>query len=249
MTHAPNRLYFEVGDFVDPNNRFTFIEEVSSKDANHRKIKVKDIYTQEEFVSYLSDLRTGHTKYPPSLRKKMRNENRRVWTEGEEKEICGNNIVLLGDAGYRSKIRMYYFENLNTGHIFKDSVTHVLSGCNLGIKGLSKGEQKVSSILQEMKINFVSQKTFNDCRSDSDVLLRFDFYLPDYNCCIEYDGEQHFVGWRKATNTCDTLERIQQRDKIKDEYCVKNEIRMIRIPYTDYDVLTKEYLEEKLNNL
>lgn len=57
----------------------------------------------------------------------------------------------------------------------------------------SKGEALLQNILQELHLTFESQKTFKDCvNPKTSKRLRFDFYLPDYNCCIEYDGEQHF---------------------------------------------------------
>ena len=57
----------------------------------------------------------------------------------------------------------------------------------------SRGENKISNILSNAKITFEREKTFNTCKfPDSNALARFDFYLPDYNICIEYDGEQHF---------------------------------------------------------
>lgn len=44
-----------------------------------------------------------------------------------------------------------------------------------------------------MNVSFEKEKTFIDCvNPKTNFLLRFDFYLPDYNIIIEYDGEQHF---------------------------------------------------------
>ena len=58
----------------------------------------------------------------------------------------------------------------------------------------SKGELKISKALKKLKINYENQKSFNNCRNpETNRKLFFDFYLPDYNCCIEYDGEQHFI--------------------------------------------------------
>ena len=37
---------------------------------------------------------------------------------------------------------------------------------------------------------FESQKRFKDCKDKRQ--LPFDFYLPSYNVCIEYQGEQHY---------------------------------------------------------
>ena len=53
----------------------------------------------------------------------------------------------------------------------------------------STGEKIIYTILKKNKINFIEQKKFKDCRNK--LPLPFDFYLPDYNLCIEYQGEQH----------------------------------------------------------
>lgn len=240
------KIYFEIGDFVDKYEKFIYLGEAQNKDANHRKIKVKHIETEEIFETTMSDIRTGHVKYSPSLSKKMRNENRRVWKNKEIKNIDGNNIILLGDAGYRNKERLYYFKNLDTNQCFIESVTPVLKGNSLGVRGMSKGEMKISSILKDMNINFNTQKTFDSCRSDNDKLLKFDFYLPDYNCCIEYDGEQHYKGWR---NDKDSLRIIQARDNRKNQFCENNDIKLLRIPYTDFNNITPKYLISKLNTI
>ena len=78
--------------------------------------------------------------------------------------------------------------------------------------------------------------------------MKFDFYLPDYNAIIEYDGEQHFMpvdfankGAELATNS---YNKNLKRDEIKNKYCKDNDIRLIRIPYYEYDniesILTSE---------
>ena len=89
-------------------------------------------------------------------------------------------------------------------------------------------------------INFEKEKTFPNCQYPvTQGLCRFDFNLPDYNIIIEYDGEQHYVGWGKNYRE---LEDIQERDAYKTQWCQDNNIPLIRIPYTDYTKLTAEYL-------
>ena len=99
----------------------------------------------------------------------------------------------------------------------------------------SKGEKLVNDLLLKNKIQLVRQKRFLDCVNTLGkkkcLPLPFDFYLPDLNTCIEYDGEQHY----KPVMTFggeEAFKRLQGRDKIKDEYCKKNGIKLIRIPYT-----------------
>ena len=79
--------------------------------------------------------------------------------------------------------------------------------------------------------------------------LRFDFYLPDYNLCIEFDGEQHFKTGKWAWTKEIKAEDIRYRDNLKNQFCADNSINLLRIPYTDYGKLNKndDYLMRKIN--
>lgn len=94
----------------------------------------------------------------------------------------------------------------------------------------SYGEETAKEVLENNGIKYIFQHSFDDCNSDLGFPLRFDFYLPEHNCCIEIDGRQHFTpvsrfGGEEAFN------RLQKNDKIKDNYCFMKGIRMIRIRY------------------
>ena len=58
--------------------------------------------------------------------------------------------------------------------------------------------------------------------------MPFDFYLPEYNICIEFDGIQHFEP-RDAFGGKVEFEKTKLRDKIKDDYCKNNGLSLIRI--------------------
>ena len=129
------------------------------------------------------------------------------------------------------------------------STSHLTSGhtSSCGKCCISKGELRIKTILQNLHIEFEQQKRFKDCRDKNP--LPFDFYLPDYNCCIEYDGEQHFNIPKNRTSTFFTTDRIQdtkKKDNIKTQYCKNNNIKLIRIPYYDYDKISSEYLINKI---
>ncbi len=99
----------------------------------------------------------------------------------------------------------------------------------------SKGEKEIRNYLLENNIIFETQKTFNDCKFKNK--LKFDFYLPNYNLCIEYDGEQHFM-LKEFWGGQKEFEKIQKRDKIKTQYCIDNNINLLRIKY-DKDIKLK----------
>lgn len=98
----------------------------------------------------------------------------------------------------------------------------------------SYGEKIISQILQENNINFCSQYVFKDLVSSKGYPLKFDFAIFKDNklsYLIEFDGRQHYIGpdgtWKNSYN----LEELQERDKLKNEYCKKNNITLKRIPY------------------
>lgn len=106
----------------------------------------------------------------------------------------------------------------------------------------SKGEKEISKILEKYNIKYNQQYKFDECKFKKHLL--FDFYLPDYNCCIEYDGQQHFE-IIECFGGFDGFIDTKIRDTIKNEYCKKNDIELIRIPYWDYDRV-EEILKKEL---
>ena len=102
-----------------------------------------------------------------------------------------------------------------------------------------------------MQIKYQREKTFNDLISPySHRLLRFDFYLPDYNCCIECQGDQHQLNYKPhGYITTQTLERLHFCDNIKKKYCNDNNIKLLTIPYEDYSKITEHYVRYLLGEI
>ena len=88
------------------------------------------------------------------------------------------------------------------------------------------------SIISYFSISGITS-TFDDCKNKNK--LRFDFYLPDLNTIIEYDGEHHFKENKYFGEG--NLEYITVNDEIKNQYCIDNKIKLIRIPYWKFDVI------------
>jgi len=105
----------------------------------------------------------------------------------------------------------------------------------------SVGELKVKNILINNNINFEEQKRFSKCKHKGS--LPFDFYLPDLNICVEYQGIQHYepigeFGGEKS------FEEQKIKDNIKRKFCEDNKIILIEIPYWIKDI--EKYLVEKI---
>lgn len=106
----------------------------------------------------------------------------------------------------------------------------------------SRGEEYVSMWLDEMNIKYIRQYKFDNCRYINP--LYFDFYLPDYDTCIEFDGEQHYKPVLKFGGVEEFNKQIK-RDKTKNNWCSHNNINLIRIRYNEVNKI-KYILQEKL---
>ena len=98
----------------------------------------------------------------------------------------------------------------------------------------SEGEHKVFEFLKNKYIEYEKGKRFEKCISIS--TLPFDFYLPDYNLCIEYQGAQHYSKDAYNRICCGStkyggFEGLQQRDQKKRDYCKENKISLLEIKF------------------
>lgn len=100
---------------------------------------------------------------------------------------------------------------------------------------ISKGERAVIKTLKLHKIIFESEKTFTDCRSPKNRCLRFDFYLPNYNLLIEYQGHHHYKPINKYKRAKTIHEKTKVHDGIKRQYANKNNINLLTIHYRDLE--------------
>lgn len=101
----------------------------------------------------------------------------------------------------------------------------------------SKGEDAIRNFLLRNNVNFEEQKMFKTCKNKR--LLPFDFYLTDLNILIEFQGKQHFVyiaNWN-------SLQQTQSNDRIKKEWCIENNIKLLEINYQELNKI-EEILEK-----
>ena len=98
---------------------------------------------------------------------------------------------------------------------------------------LSKGEEKIMSLLQKNNISYIREFSFSNCKSIKNYKIPFDFYVNN-TYLIEYDGIQH----TEPAFGQESFEITQRNDKVKNEYCKTHNIPLIRIPYTHYDKIT-----------
>ena len=88
----------------------------------------------------------------------------------------------------------------------------------------------------ENNVNYIHQFKFNDCRNIKELI--FDFYLPEYNLCLEFDGRQHFEPISFFGGE-DGFYKRKINDHIKNDYCLLNGIELVRISYEDINLVEK----------
>jgi very-short-patch-repair endonuclease len=110
------------------------------------------------------------------------------------------------------------------------------------VKGGSSGEKKIERYLLKNKIQFEKQKKFSNCMGESKP-LRFDFYLPKFNCCIEFDGIYHdkpIIHKNESKKKAESrFLKSKNYDQRKDSYCKKVGIKLKRIHYKEYNNISK----------
>lgn len=131
---------------------------------------------------------------------------------------------------------------------FLQPPTEHLAGHGCPYCRMSYGEIRVMNFLDDHKILHVQQKRYDDCRGLGNRKLPFDFYIPDYNLLIEFDGKQHYMAGcniRSHITSIEEFKRTKEHDRRKTEYARINNIDLLRIPYYDMSRIP-EILKEKL---
>lgn len=130
----------------------------------------------------------------------------------------GKNVVLRHDK---------------CGRLYHTNVYNIRRGCGCRACsrcGSSKGVQEIEDILTQCGVAFEREKTFASCVYERH--LHFDFFLPEANALIEYNGEQHY----RATDYfggVEALARYQARDRYKAEWAKANGFILFVIAWRD----------------
>lgn len=149
----------------------------------------------------------------------------------EVKAIFGDKYDYTAAEYKGAKTKIKIFCNKCQRFFYKTPDKHLYArqGCPYCGKNSSHGENEVAEWLIQNNIHFIQQKRFADCKDIRS--LPFDFYLPDYNICIEYQGRQHYFKENRSKfhKTISDWLYTKKHDRIKKEYCLKNNIAFIEI--------------------
>ena len=117
--------------------------------------------------------------------------------------------------------------------------------CNVCHKKRSKGESIVFDHLQSLNIKFELEKTFEDLKNIQS--LECDFFLPQSNLIIEFDGQQHYKPIKRFGGIAE-FEKTINNDWIKNRYALKRKINILRIPFYEIKNI-KILIDDCLNKI
>lgn len=105
----------------------------------------------------------------------------------------------------------------------------------------SRGERIIAMLLDKYHVTYSRQEHFN--RDLHDIKpIPLDFYLPEFNLAIEFDGQGHYYPvWGE-----ESFYRTLLHDGMKNNYCRWNHIDLLRIPYWEGDHI-EEIFTDRLN--
>lgn len=159
------------------------------------------------------------------------------WFKEKVDNLTNGEFTVLGE--YENSATKILMKHNKCGYEWSTTPNNFLRylSCPSCMNGLSKANLTIQTILKNsFGINTYKEKRFDDCRDK--YPLPFDICINN-KLLIEADGEQHFQQidfagkgdeWAK-----EKLKDTQRHDKIKNQYCIDNNIPLIRIPYWEYD--------------
>lgn len=187
-----------------------------------------------------ANLRGGNVKSCGCLAREKSRE--RLIQDLTNQEFGYLKVLFLLDKE-RGKSATWHCLCKNCGNECDVTADHLRNGSTRSCGCLkSWGEASIRKVLQDNNIKYIKEKQFKNFTNEKNNCYRYDFYLPDYNRLIEFDGIQHFQYTDSGWNTKEHFEKTQKSDKIKNEYAFSHKIDIVRIPYWEKDKITLDML-------
>lgn len=106
----------------------------------------------------------------------------------------------------------------------------------------SKGVQKIKRFLDENNVKYITEYKMKKCKRIRPLPFDFAIFEEDkLKCLIEYDGIQHFKpkSFGSENNKDENFKLLKESEEIKNKFCIETNIKLIRIPYFEFENIDK----------
>ena len=200
----------------------------------------------KECIVPTDSLRTGNTSSCGCLRKDLAKEQSKKNIKSLLGKKFGKLIVVQQAQSYRNHSAWLCECECGNQVIVNSVELNRGDTLSCGCLKSSYGEKIIENILKSNNIKYIKEFSFVDLVSEKNVPLRFDFAILNdddtVQMLIEYDGEQHYLNKTNTFWKNDSLAQRQSRDNQKNNYCLENNIPLIRIPYWEKNNITYDLL-------
>lgn len=223
--------YELIGDYTGTNNKMTFIHNIES-------CNFQFLMTPHNFIQ-------GGQRCPLCAKSKRREKITKTQKQYEKEifDLYGDEYTVFGNyINNKEHIKM---KHKNCGHYFDiipSKMFYNVNPCPY-CKRPTKGEQKILNYLDNNIYDYTYQKKYKDLTGVNSGLLSYDFYIPQKNILIEYQGEYHDGTAGNQTNEEFIIQ--QEHDRRKRQYAKDHNIKLLEIWYWDFDNI-EEILSREL---
>lgn len=240
---------------IKKSSLFGYIESkgytVLDKDRGYTTQEYIEVIDEEGYIGFVtsSGLHSGRRMSKFDIRSNKKNY---IYNVNHYININGLNLKCVGFSS-KDYTRQGLTFICSCGNTFETSIASFQNGkircCKCSNK-ISSLELEFENMLKCENIQYIYQYSLNQCRDT--LPLPFDFYIKNYDVLVEIDGEGHYhpCNFNQISNeeALKSFNIIKKHDKIKDDYCEANGIKLIRIPYYMFNK-NKDYKNFFLNTL
>lgn len=221
-----NEIYLLVGNeysvaskYISSNKKISFYHDKCNKTFNMTP------------SNFLQGQRCPYCNSSESKRKTLDEVQNRI----HEKLDTSYNLI----SGYKNNHTKISILHKKCNNVWNTTLRDINAGNRCPFcTTISKGEEKIINYLKKNNIDFIYQYKNELCKNKQ--VLPFDFKLINEDILIEYDGIQHFEPIYGDV----ALKKQQLNDSIKNDFVKNNNLKLVRIKYTDFEnietILKKE---------
>lgn len=237
----------DIKNEIESFNGVVWLNPQEYKNALEKNLIIRCNKCHDEYTTSLQLFRSSRYHTCPKCGFKELAKQHRLHPDDIEAEINSfNGNTLMNKEEYRrNSICNLEIKCGICGSVWTTSLEqyrHSFKQCPQCRNTRSLGEYNIREFLKQNNIEFETEKRFDKCKAKRE--LPFDFYLPNQNAVIEFNGKQHYepieyYGGKEG------FEYRLVNDKIKKDFCESEGITFIEIPYT----MKPSEVEERLQTL